>query len=102
MPAAFLLGLAGSIALVAARLTLTEIAPPGQQARVHAVQGTLSEAALILPLLAAGVGTQYAGAQVSLAVVAAVGVVLFAAMELARALLVPADPLEVEEAAAAG
>jgi MFS family permease len=68
-PVAFLLGLALSGALVSARVALTETAPLGQQARVFAVQATLTDGIVVLPLLLMGVGAQLAGARPTLAAI---------------------------------
>lgn len=67
VPVAFLLGASLSGLLVAGRVALTETAPPGQHGRVFAVQLTLTETAISLPLLALGLGTTYAGARITLA-----------------------------------
>lgn len=77
VPISFLIGLTITASLVAARVIITELAPPNQQARVFAVSETLSEALIVAPLLFAGVGTQFAGAR---PVLAAVGVFLVASL----------------------
>jgi MFS family permease len=77
VPISFLIGLTITASLVAARVIITELAPPNQQARVFAVSETLSEALIVAPLLFAGVGTQFAGAR---PVLAAVGVFLLASL----------------------
>ena len=81
LPVAFLLGMSLTGALVAARVAITETAPLNQQARVFAVQETLSEALVIVPLLFAGIGTQFAGARPVLAVVGVAAIVAFAWVE---------------------
>lgn len=82
VPVAFLLGVCLSGVLVAARVALTETAPLGQQGRVFAVQLTLTEAFIALPLLAAGVGTTYAGARITLGALAFIVVAALAIVEL--------------------
>jgi hypothetical protein len=84
IPVAFLLGLCLSGVLIAARVALTETAPLGQQARVFAVQLTLTESFIALPLLLMGVGTTFAGARPTLGVLALVLVAAFALAELDR------------------
>ena len=84
-PVAFLLGLCLSGVLIAARVALTETAPLGQQARVFAVQLTLTEALIALPLLMLGVGTTYAGARMTLGVLSGVLLLAFTLLELDRA-----------------
>lgn len=86
IPVAFLLGVSLSGLLIAGRVALTETAPPGQHGRVFAVQLTLTETAISLPLLALGVGTTYAGARVTLAAMALLvaGFLLLAELDRAR------------------
>ena len=84
IPVAFLLGLCISGVLIAARVALTETAPLGQQARVFAVQLTLTETLVALPLLFMGLGTTYAGARMTLAVLAGLLVLAVALLELDR------------------
>jgi MFS family permease len=81
VPVAFLLGIVLTTSLTAARVTLTETAPDGQQARVFSVQETIGEAMVVAPLLLAGVGTEFAGAR---PVLVAIGVLAVAAMLLAE------------------
>ncbi len=83
-PVAFLLGLSLSGAIIGARVALTETAPLGQQARVFAVQETITEAFLLLPLLASGLAVQFAGPRVLLAVIGGVALVALIAMERPR------------------
>lgn len=85
IPVAFLLGLCLSAVLIAARVALTETAPIGQQARVFAVQLTLTESLVALPLLMLGVGTTYAGARMTLGVLSAILIAAFLLLELDRA-----------------
>lgn len=82
VPVAFLLGLVLTTSLIAARAALTEAAPPGHQARVFALQETLSEALVVAPLLLVGIGTQVAGARPVLAVAGALGLAAFLALEV--------------------
>ncbi len=98
LPVAFLLGIVLTTSLIAARVILTETAPRGQQARVFAVQESFSELFVVLPLLAAGIGTQMAGARPTLAVIGVViGLTMFA-FEIVRyrsrvgPVPVPVDP----------
>lgn len=84
IPVAFLLGLSVSGVLIAGRVALTETAPLGQQARVFAVQLTLTESLIALPLLFLGIGTTYAGARMTLAVLATILVVVFGLLEIDR------------------
>ncbi|MBA4180875.1 MAG: hypothetical protein C0506_09830 [Anaerolinea sp.] len=94
LPVALLIGLSLSLALVAARVALTETAPLGQQARVFAVQGTLTEMIVVAPLLLMGVGTQYAGARPMLAAIGLIGAVAFILIEHPRFKLAPRPALE--------
>jgi hypothetical protein len=82
IPVAFLLGIVLTTSLIAARAALTESAPLGQQARVFALQETVSEAIVVAPLLLAGVGTQYAGARPTLALVGVLALVALVGLEL--------------------
>ncbi|MDZ7728809.1 MAG: hypothetical protein U5Q44_11780 [Dehalococcoidia bacterium] len=84
LPIAFLIGVVLTSALVAARVTLTEAAPAGQQARVFAVQEVISESLVVAPLLLTGIGVAYAGARPVLAVIGIIGVVLMVVLELSR------------------
>jgi len=84
LPASFVLGLAFSGALISARVTLTGTAPVGQQARIFATQGTLTEALLVLPLLLTGVGTEVVGARATLAAIGIVAVLAGLILELPR------------------
>jgi MFS family permease len=99
LPVAFLIGASISAALVSARVVLTETAPEGQQARVFAVQITLTDALLVLPLLAMGVGTQYAGARPTLGAIGILATVALLALEWPRIRgAVPAHTSEEEPA----
>jgi len=84
VPVAFLLGLCLSGALIASRVALTETAPLGQQGRVFAVQLTVTELLVALPLMSMGIGTTFAGARMTLAVVASLIFVVLAIVELDR------------------
>lgn len=84
VPVAFLMGIVLTTSLVAARAVFTETAPAGQQARVFAVQETFSEIFVVLPLLAAGVGIEVAGARPTLAVIGLVTFAVFGIFELIR------------------
>lgn len=83
-PVAFLLGLALSGALVSARVALTETAPLGQQARVFAVQATLTDGIVVLPLLLMGIGAQLAGARPTLAAIGVLCTLALVAIEHPR------------------
>jgi hypothetical protein len=85
VPVAFLLGATLSGLLIAGRVVLTETAPVGQHGRVFAVQLTLTETAISLPLLALGIGTTYAGARVTLAALALIVAVSLVLAEFDRA-----------------
>jgi hypothetical protein len=111
IPVAFLLGLCLSGVLIAARVALTETAPLGQQARVFAVQLTLTESLVALPLLLLGIGTTYAGARLTLGVLAAILALAFVLLELDRLrdrrrlgipIPVPVDPAPSPVGAVAG
>ena len=84
LPVAFILGTALSASVVAARVVLTETAPIGQQARIFAVQSTITDAVVVLPLLLLGVGAQFAGARPTLAAIGVVATLAFIAMEHPR------------------
>ncbi|MGE5595232.1 MAG: MFS transporter [Hyphomicrobiales bacterium] len=84
LPAAFLLGLSLSGALISSRVALTATAPRDQQARVFAVQDTVTESLLVLPLLLTGIGTEVVGARATLAAIGIVGVLAVAVLELPR------------------
>lgn len=97
IPAAFLIGLSLSGALISARVALTETAPAGQQGRVFAVQLLVTETLIALPLMSVGIGTAYAGARTTLAVMAALVLVVVGLLEAESRLRrrVPAQPQEV-------
>ena len=84
LPVAFLIGLCLSLSQVAARVALTETAPLGQQARVFAVQSTLTESLVVLPLLLMGVGAQYAGARPTLAAIGVLSALAFMVIQHPR------------------
>lgn len=84
LPVAFILGTALSASVVSARVVLTETAPIGQQARVFAVQSTLTDSIVVLPLLLLGVGAQFAGARPTLAAIGIIATLAFIAMEHPR------------------
>ncbi|HEY4668311.1 MAG TPA: MFS transporter [Tepidiformaceae bacterium] len=81
VPVAFLLGLTFSSALISARVALTETAAQHQQARVFAVQLTLTESIIVLPLMLAGVGTEFAGARMTLAAIGVLTTLALVAMQ---------------------
>jgi hypothetical protein len=84
LPAAVLLGLSLGAALVAARVALTETAPSTQQSRVFAVQMTLTDSLIVVPLVLMGVGTEFAGARVTLGFLGALAALAVVALELPR------------------
>ena len=96
IPASFAGGLGMILALMSARLVLTELAPAGAQGRVHAVQLAITESFLIIPVLVAGVATAMAGTRITLAVVGILAVLTLLATELRRmpAPLPVSEPLE--------
>jgi hypothetical protein len=67
MPVAFLVGASLSVSMVSSRAAMTSAAPVGVQARVFAVQATVSDALVIIPLLFAGVLAELLGARTTLA-----------------------------------
>jgi hypothetical protein len=67
MPVAFLMGATMSVSLVSSRLALTAAAPLNIQSRVFAVQGTVTDALVILPLLFAGIAAETLGVRMTLA-----------------------------------
>lgn len=66
MPLAFLVGATLSVSMVASRLALTTAAPLSIQSRVFALQSTVADAFIILPLLFAGVVAEFLGARATL------------------------------------
>jgi MFS family permease len=66
MPVAFLVGASLSVALVSSRVALTAAAPLGIQSRVFAVQATVSDALVVVPVLFAGVAAEFLGARMTL------------------------------------
>lgn len=101
LPVALLFGASISIAPIAARAVLSATAPHGQQARVFASQSTLSEILGIVPLLLAGLGTEVAGPQPTLGLVAVAGLGLLLVLEGNSTALAPhqAAPAPAESAA---
>jgi hypothetical protein len=67
MPVAFLVGATLSVSMVSARAALTAAAPLALQSRVFAVQSTVADALVVLPLLFAGVLAEVLGARMALA-----------------------------------
>lgn len=84
LPVAFLIGLALSLAMVSARVALSAAAPLGHQARVFAVQATLTDALVVLPLIMMGIGVEVAGARPVLAAMGLIGVLAFVVIEHPR------------------
>jgi hypothetical protein len=83
-PVAFLIGLGLSGALVSARVALTESAPLGQQSRVFAVQSTMTDTLVALPILFLGVGAQFTGARTTLAAIGVLATIALITMEQPR------------------
>ncbi|MEZ4502935.1 MAG: hypothetical protein R3C39_09945 [Dehalococcoidia bacterium] len=82
--AALMLGLCTSIAPVGARTILSETAPAGTQGRIFATQSALTDVLTIAPLMAAGAMTGTAGPRASMALIAVLGLLLFAGLEVRR------------------
>ncbi|MGE0601523.1 MAG: MFS transporter [Dehalococcoidia bacterium] len=66
MPLAFLIGATLSVSMVAARLALTAAAPLAIQSRVFALQNTVSDALIVLPILFSGLIAEFLGARATL------------------------------------
>lgn len=73
---AFLLGMALSAAMVSARTALTASAPVGAQSRVFAVQCSLSDSFVVVPVLLLGVGGTFAGSGSIFAALGTIGVLV--------------------------
>jgi hypothetical protein len=82
-PVALLLGLCSSIAPVGARTIFSETAPPAIQGRIFATQIVVTDVLVVAPLLAVGAMTGAVGPRASIAFVAAIGLALFLALEIA-------------------
>lgn len=96
LPVSLLLGMCWILAPIGSRTVLTATAPRGQQARVFALQSTLTDVLAILPLMAAGFASEFAGPRVTFVLLAFLGTALFAVMETRTAggrLLPLAPPL---------
>ncbi len=88
-PVAFLVGLAVTLALVSARVALTAAAPLAHQSRVFAVQATLTDSFVVLPLLLMGIGVEVAGARPVLAAMGLIGAATFVFIQLPRFVPIP-------------
>jgi MFS family permease len=88
-PVAFLVGLAVTLALVSARVALTAAAPVAHQSRVFAVQATLTDSFVVLPLLLMGIGVEVAGARPVLAAMGLIGAATFVFIQLPRFMPIP-------------
>jgi hypothetical protein len=88
-PVAFLVGLAVTLALVSARVALTAAAPLAHQSRVFAVQATLTDSFVVLPLLLMGIGVEVAGARPVLAAMGLIGAATFVFIQLPRFMPIP-------------
>ncbi len=84
LPVAFLVGFAITLALVSARVALTAASPLAHQSRVFAVQATLTDSFVVLPLLLMGVGVEVAGARPVLAAMGMVGLATLVFIEHPR------------------
>lgn len=78
---AAILAMSLTVAPIGARTVLTETAPPRQQARVFATQAIVTDVAVMLPLLLSGIGTELAGARVTLLILAGLGLGMFFLLE---------------------
>jgi len=88
-PVAFLVGLAVTLALVSARVALTAAAPLAHQSRVFALQATLTDSFVVLPLLLMGIGVEVAGARPVLAAMGLIGALTFVFIQLPRFMPIP-------------
>jgi hypothetical protein len=88
-PVAFLVGLAISMALVSARVALTAAAPLAHQSRVFAVQATLTDAFVVLPLVLMGIGVEVAGARPVLAAMGGIGLATLVFIQAPRFMPIP-------------
>ena len=86
LPVAFLIGFVMSTSLISARVALTSSAPLEQQGRVFALQETVTEALLVVPVLGIGAIAELTGARITLAGLAALCVLAFLILEFAQAL----------------
>jgi len=93
VPVAFLVGLGLTVALIASRVALTTAAPVAQQARVYAVQATLTDALVVLPLLLMGIGVEVAGARPVLAAMGVIGLAAFIVIQHPRFAITHRDPV---------
>lgn len=101
IPVSLLLGICYAVAPIGGRSVLSSTAADEEQGRVFAVQATVTDMLAIVPLVAAGVGAELAGAQATFLFVGILGAALFVALELgafsAAALPKPvAKPISVE------
>jgi MFS family permease len=92
VPVAFLVGAGLTMALIASRVALTSAAPVAQQSRVYAVQATLTDGLVVLPLLFMGIGVEMAGARPVLAAMGLIGVAAFVVMQHPRFAITHREP----------
>lgn len=78
---AAILAMSLTVAPIGARTILTETAPREHQARVFATQSIVTDVAVVIPLLLSGVGTELAGARVTMLVLAGFGLGMFVLLE---------------------
>ncbi len=102
LPVALLLGMCFIVAPIAASTVLTATAPPGEQGRVFATQGMLTDVLAIVPLVIAGVGAELAGARATFLFLGALGAALFVGLEMVRMRKADAVPLRPRLEGAAG
>ncbi len=81
VPVAFALGLAVTLAILAGRVALSAAAPLAHQSRVFAVQATLTDAVVVLPLVLFGIGVEVAGARPVLALIGGAAAFAFLVLE---------------------
>ena len=92
IPVAFVVGAGLTIALIASRVALTSAAPVSQQSRVYAVQATLTDALVVLPLLLMGIGVEVAGARPVLAAMGVIGAAAFVIIQHPRFAIAHREP----------
>ncbi|HMO95618.1 MAG TPA: hypothetical protein PKD27_05810, partial [Tepidiformaceae bacterium] len=94
VPVAFLVGAGLTVALIASRVALTTAAPVTQQSRVYAVQATLTDGLVVLPLLFMGIGIEVAGARPVLAAMGLIGAAAFVIIQHPRFAIPHREPAQ--------
>jgi len=84
IPVSVLLGICFGVAPVGSRTLLSATAPHDQQGRVFAMQSTATDVLALAPLLLAGVGVEFAGAQSTFAVIGVAGLAVFLLLESSK------------------